>query len=230
MREGTLGIVAHELRSPLTTVLLGAQALLSKAFPADQREVQLRAILRSAESMKRLIDDLLDVYKFTYGQFTVQRSPVDIAALCLEIRDRLEPEAHERGVVLSYRVSPNLPQVFGDLDRLLQVLLNLVGNALKFTPGGGEVVIRAEAREDEVEISVEDTGPGIPSEKLPNVFERFWQGNRAPRSGAGLGLPIAKAIVVAHGGRIWAESILGAGTSVRFTIPVNTSPRTNSDG
>jgi signal transduction histidine kinase len=127
--------------------------------------------------------------------------------------------ASEASIDLRLDLEDDLPEIWADQDRLLQVLENLIGNAIKHTPEGGCITITAVPGPGEIRFSVADTGAGIPDHCLPHVFERFWQAERASREGAGLGLPICKGIVEAHGGRIWAESTLGRGTSVFFTIP-----------
>jgi signal transduction histidine kinase len=120
---------------------------------------------------------------------------------------------------VSSEIPSGLPPVSGDRNRLDQVLSNLLGNAFKFTPEGGQVVVRARKVDASVEITVEDSGPGIPAADLPRIFDRYWRGDRASRDGAGLGLAICKGIVDAHGGKIWVESALGRGTTFRFTVP-----------
>ncbi len=137
--------------------------------------------------------------------------------------DTLEAEgalASSASLELRLDAERELPPLWGDRARVLQVLENLVGNALKFTPKGGRITIGAVSRGSEVLFSVADTGAGIAAENLPHVFDRFWRAERAERQGAGLGLPICKGIVEAHGGRIWVESVLGRGTTCYFTIPV----------
>jgi signal transduction histidine kinase len=142
-----------------------------------------------------------------------------VRALLDETLELFEPQARERDVRLVCALGEELPPPAGDRDRLAQVLSNLIGNALQFTPPKGEVRLNARQREDRIEFTVEDTGSGISPEHLPSVFNRFWQGERETRTGAGLGLTIAKGIVEAHGGEIWVESTPGEGTTFHFTIP-----------
>jgi signal transduction histidine kinase len=135
-----------------------------------------------------------------------------------EAHDMLAPLAGEKGIRLDCAITDGLPEVTADGGRIVQVLSNLVGNAIKFTPRDGRIVIRAEPAPGGVRISVADTGAGIPEEQLSKLFGRFWQGNPADRRGIGLGLSIAKGIVDAHGGRIWVESRVGEGTTFYFTL------------
>jgi signal transduction histidine kinase len=132
----------------------------------------------------------------------------------------LRPLAAGRSIHLESGVDAGLPRALFDSARILQVISNLVGNAVKFTPMQGRVSIRCERATDEVRFAITDTGPGIPPEQLPHIFGRFWQANARDRRGVGLGLPIAKGIVEAHGGRIWVESKPGAGSTFYFTLPV----------
>jgi signal transduction histidine kinase len=129
------------------------------------------------------------------------------------------PSAKARGIELSFRMDDHLPPILADRERILQVLGNLLTNALKFTPAGGRIEIAAMAEDAAVRWSVEDTGPGVPPDQLPHLFDRFWQARPSDRRGLGLGLAIVNALVEAHGGRVWAESEPHRGTHVRFTVP-----------
>jgi signal transduction histidine kinase len=169
--------------------------------------------------MDRLICDLLDVARMEAGSFSIQPSHVDIGALLEESLKLCESQARAKKITVTAEIPAGLPPVNGDRDRLDQVLSNLLGNAFKFTPEGGQVVVRARKVDDSVQITVEDSGPGIPAADLPRIFDRYWRGDRASRDGAGLGLAICKGIVDAHGGNIWVESALGRGTTFRFTVP-----------
>jgi signal transduction histidine kinase len=146
-----------------------------------------------------------------------------VAELVSSVAGTLEPMAASKGIALESSVARALPEVYADRDRMVQVLSNLVGNALKFTPDGGAVIVSAELDGKMVLVTVRDTGPGILAEDLPFVFDRFWQSKRTNRSGAGLGLSIARGVVLGHGGRIWMESTPGSGTIVRFTLPTRDS-------
>jgi CheY-like chemotaxis protein len=128
-------------------------------------------------------------------------------------------------VILSSDISPDLPQISADEDRVLEVFENLIGNAIKATNRGGSIVVGASSRGEEVHVSVKDTGCGISADHMPHIFDRFWQATRQPRSGSGLGLTISKAIVEAHGGRLWAESVVDHGTTFHFTLPASAERR-----
>jgi PAS domain S-box-containing protein len=222
-RDEVVSVVSHDLRNPLNTIVLSAQMALSVLEEGGDGEAaagRIRAVLRSAARMDRLVQDLLDITRIESGRLVLDCRPVQVAPLLDDARDSLAPLAAEAGQRLAVEVEEGVPPVYGDRDRLHQVLSNLVGNALKFTPRGGEVVLRARPGEGRVVLSVADTGAGIPARDLPHVFDRFWQARRTDRRGLGLGLPIVKGIVEAHGGEVWAESREGAGTTVSFALPL----------
>jgi signal transduction histidine kinase len=221
-RDEMLAVVAHDLRNPLSTISLGAELLLDTT-PEDpghafQRR-HLSTVKRSAERMNRLIQDLLDVSRVTGGKMTMAPKDEDLSLLLGEAAAMLRPLAEARGITFQTRGIRDLPRLRVDGARLMQVISNLVGNALKFTSEGGSVTLAGERGEDGVRVSVIDTGSGISPEQLPHVFGRFWQANDADRRGLGLGLGIARGIVEAHGGRIWVESELGHGSIFHFTLP-----------
>jgi len=173
---------------------------------------------RAGERMNRLIQDLLDVAKLEAGRVGIDARSIDVEPLMNEANEMLAPLAAEKSVRLNVAVGGALPTITADGGRVLQVLSNLVGNAIKFTPAGGGIAIRADAAPGGVRFSVSDTGEGIAPEQLEKIFGGFWQANPADRRGIGLGLTIAKGIVEAHGGRIWVESRLGEGTTFHFTL------------
>ncbi|HET7731171.1 MAG TPA: PAS domain-containing sensor histidine kinase [Usitatibacter sp.] len=217
-RDDILAIVSHDLRNPLNIIAMSAN-LLEAPIADAKRAAQLGIIRRAVARMNRLIEDLLDVTQITSGTLRVSTEPVDVAAIVEEARHMFVPllaakdQAFECG-------SPAGPVfVRADRDRISQVLSNLVGNAHKFTPEGGHVELRAEPLDGFVRFSVADTGPGLSVRDLPHIFDRFWQARQFRRGGVGLGLPITKGIVNAHGGHIWAESTAGVGTTFFFTIP-----------
>jgi signal transduction histidine kinase/cell division protein FtsB len=219
-REEVLAIVSHDLRNPLNAVTLAASLMKMSKTIADEDREQLDIIDVSAGRMRRLIDDLLDVTRLEGGKrLPVEPAPVDVEELFAETHELFKAQAASASITLQYRVEDGVPQVAADRHRVLQVLSNLLGNALKFTPPGGVISYAAEPRGDEVLFTVADTGPGIPKEHLGDVFKTYWQAKRTERFGAGLGLPIAKGVVEAHGGKIWVESA-GAGTKFYFTLPV----------
>ncbi|HEX8824696.1 MAG TPA: PAS domain-containing sensor histidine kinase [Archangium sp.] len=212
-RDDVLGVVAHDLRNPLNTIVLSAQMLLQQ-----QPQAPLRSILNSARRMDRLIQDLLNVACMDAGQLVVEARPESTGLLLQEALEAARPLASE--VQLCLEVPQALPWVRADRERLLQVFSNLLGNALKFTPRGGRVALGARVDGDTVRFWVRDTGPGIPPEALEHLFDRFWQVRRGDRRGAGLGLSIAKGLVEAHAGHIWVESEPGRGSTFFFTVPV----------
>lgn len=218
-REDALAIVTHDLRNPLHAVTVGVGMLLPRITePALRRPVE--RIQRSAQRMERLLQDVLDIHAIEGGRFTVTRGEVAPTALVLTALESQQGLAGQTSVIINTDVAPALPAIDADEERVLQVLENLIGNALKFTPPGGVVTVGAARAEDpgSVVFSVRDTGPGIPAEHLAHVFDRFYQGGSSDRRGAGLGLAICKAIVDAHGGRIWAESQPGKGATFFFTL------------
>lgn len=220
-RDHALGVVSHDLRNPISAIGMSARALLASIAPEDaERRALVSNIMESQDLTQRMIRDLLDVASIEVGRLRVERRPEPLAPILESAVALFDREAADRSVALLLEMEPALPDVSGDVGRLVQVLSNLVANALRFTERGGSVTVRARrAREDEVEVSVEDTGSGIPAANLPVIFERYWtvRGN-APKGGTGLGLAIARSIVEAHGGRIWAESELGKGSTFRFTL------------
>ena len=219
-RDEMLAIVAHDLRNPLSTVSLGVGLLMDQAEAQGADRKHLRIVQRSAERMNRLIEDLLDVSRVQGGKLALEPADVDPALLLTEAASMLRPLADSRGIRFELRLPSELPRVRADAARVIQVISNLVGNALKFTREGGEVVLACEPAPGELRVSVHDTGPGIAREQLPHVFGRFWQADGTDRRGLGLGLAIARGIVEGHGGRIWVESEVGRGSVFRFTLPV----------
>jgi len=229
-RDDLVAIVSHDLRNPIHTINLAASFLLEIA-PADDRRVtsrrQLDVIRRSANRANRLISDLLDVARIQAGGLAVEPVPGDAASLVQEAFEAAAPMAAGKKLTIEREVPENLPPVCSDRDRVLQVFGNLIGNAIKFTPEGGKITIRAESETLAVKFAVCDTGPGIPPEHLPHVFDRYWQAKSTAKLGTGLGLSIAKGIVEAHGGRIWVESQPGQGAVFLFTLPAAPSTGAN---
>ncbi|HET8654332.1 MAG TPA: ATP-binding protein [Longimicrobiaceae bacterium] len=223
-RDRVLGIVAHDLRDPLNAVAMSANLLLDESFTAAQHARQAQMILRSVGRMNRLIQDLLDVARIEAGKLSLHREIQAPGAIVEEAVELEAAVARSASLALHCSVSDAVPAVWADRDRILQVLSNLVGNAIKFTPPGGRIEVRAEEKEGGVRFSVSDTGPGIPPDDLPQLFQPFWQARRGSVEGAGLGLAIARGIVEAHGGTIWAESAPGVGSTFCFTLPASSPP------
>jgi signal transduction histidine kinase len=219
-REEVLAIVSHDLRNPLSGIMLGASLLEMSELGEDDRQ-QVETILVSAKRMNRLIADLLDITRLEGGKrLPIEAERVEPRQLLDETAELFVAVAAAQSVTVQTQPVDGVPPVEADRHRVMQVLSNLVGNALKFTPEGGMVTVRAEERDGEVLFTVADTGPGIPKENLSDIFSPYWQAKRAERLGAGLGLPIAKGVVEAHGGRIWVESEPGDGTRFYFTLPL----------
>jgi signal transduction histidine kinase len=222
-RDDLVAIVSHDLRNPVHTISMAASFLLEIA-PANDRRVQARrqleVIQRSATRANRLIQDLLDVAKIQAGGLAVDPVAVEVKNLVNEVMESATTLASAAQIKVTSDFNEPLPSVASDRERVLQVFTNLIGNAIKFTPKGGQITIRATHESGEVRFTVADTGPGIPREHLDHVFDRYWQAKSTAKLGTGLGLSIAKGIVEAHGGRIWAESPPGRGAEFNFTLPV----------
>ena len=223
-REQVLKIVSHDLRNPLHTISMSAALLLEVPQSPEKQAEHLRRVKRAGERMNRLIQDLMDAAKLEAGRVGVDATLIQVAPLMREAEEMLSPLAAEKGIRFEAHTADNLPPITADAGRILQILSNLVGNAIKFTPAGGSVTIRADSAPGGVRFSVTDTGQGIPPDQLGKIFGQFWQANPSDRRGIGLGLTIAKGIVEAHGGRIWVESTLGAGTSFYFTLATELPP------
>jgi PAS domain S-box-containing protein len=220
-RDDVLGVVSHDLRNPISAVAMCVRALEENppANPADRAEL-LRTIRESAEWANRLIQDLLDVASIERGQLSLQLREQDPAQMVLQALHMFEVEAQHHGITLTTSLPTNLPLVQADNVRVIQVLGNLLRNAIKFTPEGGRIVVTAEERDGRFILSVRDTGSGIAPEHLDRIFDRYWQSADGSRArGTGLGLSIAKGIVDAHGGRIWVDSRLGEGSTFSFSLP-----------
>jgi signal transduction histidine kinase len=224
--------VSHDLKTPLTSIQGFSQAILDGTV-ADTAETQRAAsiIHQEAGRMRRMVDDLLLLARMDAGELQLARQTVDLAQLLAGCITRMEARAHQGGVVLRLTTPPaGIPPITGDGDRLVQLFTNLLDNALKHTPAGGQVTATTELANREVVISVADTGPGIPPEHLPRVFERFYQVDRSrarsQTSGVGLGLAICKELAEAHGGRISVESVVGVGTRFSVYLPLADSAPT----
>ncbi len=217
-RDDVLAVVSHDLRTPLNAIQMSATLLLEgKRGGEDKRWLDM--ILKTSEQMNTLIGDLLDLSSIEAHRFSVELAEESMAALLDETTTLLDPIAREEGVRLTTDIAPDLETLRVDADQVRRVLRNVVGNAIKFTPRGGSVAVSAERADGAVRIGVADTGPGIPPERLTHIFDRYSQERPGDRRGSGLGLAISKGIVEAHGGRIWAESKVGKGTTVLFTLP-----------
>jgi signal transduction histidine kinase len=224
-RDDLLGIVAHDLRSPLVAIGIQAEVLLARTPEGEGKTRHaIDGIKRSAARMNRLIQDLLDVTRIEAGRLSIEPRQHPTAAVIADALETQRAITSAAGFDVRLDLPPELPDVIADRDRLLQVFENLIGNAIKFAPAGGRITIGAAVRGPQIVFRVADNGPGIPAEGLAHLFDRFWQANHGDRRGAGLGLPIVKGIVEAHGGRIWVESAPGRGSTFFFTIPAAVAP------
>jgi signal transduction histidine kinase len=226
-REELLATVAHDLRSPLHTVLFSLDLLaklVTVPSPAAVRHVE--RIRHSAQYMQHLLTDLVDSAKIEAHRFLVVRAPCAVAPLIRDVVEMMLPLAASKSIRLEAAIDPTAASaiVWMDRDRMMQVLTNLLGNAVKFTPERGSIVVRASLRGGEILFAVHDSGPGIPRDDLDRVFDRFWQARGTAQLGAGLGLFIARGIVGAHGGTIWAESEVGAGSTLYVALPLAPPP------
>ena len=216
-----LAIVSHDLRAPLSTIALGTTLLEDGSQRAEDRTHVIEIIKRAADRMERLIKDLQEMGRLDAGRtLRVDARSVELATLLREACEALRIQAGTKQLDVSCDLPAPPIAVCADPDRICQVLGNLIGNAIKFTPRGGRIVLAARREGREVRVSVTDQGPGIPEADLPRVFEPYWQAESTARQGAGIGLKIAKGLVEAHGGRIWVESKVGEGTTFSFTLPV----------
>jgi len=222
--ERVLEIVAHDLRNPLTAIKALGESL---ALADPSLKPRIDRIDRAVGRMDRLISQLVDGTRISHGDLTVATRPEPVGAIVVETVELYAPTAREREIVLEATDLPGGAVVHADRDRVMQVLGNLVGNALKFTPAGGRVTLSARREGDAVVFSVADTGTGITAEDLPHVFEQYWKHDK---QGTGLGLFIALNVVQAHRGRIWVESKPGAGSTFFFTLRVAAEPSPSPSG
>ncbi|HYI02814.1 HAMP domain-containing sensor histidine kinase [Hyalangium sp.] len=220
-RDQFMGMVSHDLRTLLGGIALQATLLKGQAAEDEVGRRTLQAaetIQRFTARMNRLIGDLMDVASIEEGRIRIAPALQDATALVRESAEAFQPLASSQGLSLDAEGCETPLMAKFDHERVLQVLANLLTNAIKFTPAGGRISLRVEPVGQDVRFSVADTGSGIPGHQLEAVFERFWQA-REDRRGLGLGLYISKGIVEAHRGRIWAESQLGKGSTFSFTLP-----------
>jgi signal transduction histidine kinase len=217
-----MAMVAHEIRTPLTAIKAYTETLIdSLTNPHTPRERFLGIINDECDRLARLVTDILDLSRLEAGQRPLRLTRIELAALCREVVEGLDPLSHARQLETRIEIEPDVT-VEGDADLLRRLLVNLISNALKFSPAGGHVTVRARAQGEEWLASVDDDGPGIAPEDLPHVFERFFRGSRSAEErveGTGLGLAIARGIAELHGGRIWAESPGAGGSRFCFALP-----------
>ncbi len=222
VRDDLIAVVSHDLKSPLSSILLATDAMSSGASDADHVRQTTDRIRRSASHMKAMVDDLLELAKLEAQSFTLQLQVVDSRQMVEEALRIASPLAEAKRVSMTAQLIDS-PSLQADPERIFRVLSNLLGNAIKFSPVGGTVLVRAERSGRELLITVIDNGPGIAADDLPHVFDRYWTAQPASKIGSGLGLYIAKGIVEAHGGRIWAECSAGT-TRFAFALPLSEIP------
>ena len=214
-RRDLLADVTHELRTPLTVVQGNLEGMIDGVYPAD--EPHLKNILEETQILSRLVDDLRTLALAESGALQLKKEPTDLALLVRETVQAFQTQADTKGILLSVETAPDLPWLELDPGRIHQVLANLLANSMRYTPDGGQVAVRYRLAEGDPMVEVQDSGPGIPADELPHVFERFYKSTDS--GGMGLGLAIARRLVEAHAGTITAESPAGQGTTIRFNLP-----------
>jgi signal transduction histidine kinase len=220
LRRNLIADVSHELRTPLTIIQGNIQAILEGVYPLEM--AQMTGLYDETRLLTRLVDDLHDLALADAGQLRLDRTPVNLSNLARTAVGQFESVAEAAGVKLTLEISEDVPEVLGDADRLAQVLRNLLSNAIRHTPAGGQVTMRVERAGEQVTIEVADTGSGIAPEDLPHVFDRFYRGDKSRSrrgGGAGLGLAITRQLVTAHGGQIAVASTPGLGTTFTISLP-----------
>lgn len=226
-RDEMMAIVSHDLRNPVNAIVMLTGAVLSRSTAngdtsdtAIMGREEVEAIRNAASQTNDLIQDLQDVSRIASGRLRVEHRHVLPGSFLKESADVFESVVNEASLRFTRAYAEDLPAVLADRHRVQQVLSNLLGNAVRFTPRGGEIVLSAEVAGDDLRISVRDTGPGIAAEDIPRLFERYWQAPKLMRAGSGLGLFIARGIVEAHGGTIGVNSTIGEGSEFWFTLPL----------
>jgi two-component system sensor histidine kinase BaeS len=224
VRRELIANIAHDLATPLTAIQGLSEAMADDMIvdPAARQETAQR-IGREVQRLRRLVADMQNMTLLESGQVRLDLAPLDLNSLVDETLLVIEPECEQAGITLHNDIAPDTPHVMADSDRITQVLLNLLDNARRHTPCGGQIRIGAMCKDQVLVVTVSDTGSGIDPKDLPHIFERFYRADRSrtgATGGSGLGLSIVKAIISAHGGRVWAESTPGQGTKISFTLPI----------
>jgi histidine kinase len=222
MRSQLIGDVSHELRTPLTTIKGYMEGLIDEVLPATEETYQ--QIYREADRLQRLVNDLQELSRVEAGAYELHFQRLKISGLVRSVLQRFQMQFAEKGVDLQAQLPENIPPVWADVDRTTQVLINILGNALMYTPAGGQVRVSVRKIQGQIEIFVEDTGAGIAPEHLPHLFTRFYRADKSRsrvQGGSGIGLTVAKHLVEAQGGRIEADSKgAGKGSTFKFTLPI----------
>jgi len=217
--ERVLGVVAHDLRNPLNLLITTTDLLLEQDLDQARRKELLDVALRAGRQMNRLIGDLLDAVRMQEGKVPLDLESVAVASIFQQAEETFKPTAEKRRIRLGVIEPEDSVTVRADPFRVSQIVGNIVGNALKFTPAEGRVTLKSTLDGERVVIQVIDTGPGIPPADIEHLFDNFWQARNSDHRGVGLGLAIAKGLVEAQGGQIWCESTVGAGSTFSFTLP-----------
>ena len=225
LKDDFFSTISHELRTPLFSIQGFAQLMLEeKDLDAETQTEFLSTIRRQAIQLSEMVNNLLDTSKFDEGKLMMEKTPVALLDLINQTTLKLQGFAHRQHVKLITALPAQLPPVIGDVQRLEQVLTNLIGNAIKFSQEGDKVIVSALTEKKHILVQVQDYGIGIPPDALESVFSRYYQvheKNERSAMGSGLGLHIAQKIVEGHGGRIWAKSESGEGSTFSFTLPVS---------
>ena len=223
VRRQLIGDISHELRTPLTAIKGYMEGLIDGVLPASSQTFQ--QVHSEVDRLQRLVNDLQELSRMEAGAYPLNLKSVPVLKLVKNVESRLSRQFEEKGILLVAAVPTGLPNVLADEDRILQVLINLTGNAMQYTPAGGKVTISALCEKNEVRITVADTGIGIAPEHLPHIFTRFYRVDKSrtrASGGSGIGLTIAQSLIKAHHGRIWVESAgEGKGSAFHFTLPVS---------
>lgn len=224
IKNDFVSVVSHEFRTPLTSIIIGVEmlkeGLLGDLTPRGKEVIE--AIGADCDRLTRLIDNLLELSRIESGAIHIEPEIVDVAELVQEAVRPMKIQAENKGIALIIDLSPELPPVAADFNKAVWILTNLIGNALRYTDSGGTITIKVRPKGRRLFFSVQDTGCGISKENMEKIFRKYIQVRKPgkPTGGAGLGLAIAKEIVMAHGGEIWVESEEGKGTTFTFTLPV----------
>lgn len=224
-RKEIIDTVSHDLKNPLSSIKLGLQYVerkLTRNTSCNDVEVEkgMTIIFRSVDKMEKMVSDLLDHTKLEAGKLLLEPTECDLARFTKEVIEQFRPIAYSKNIKLTSELINNGKIIHCDQGRVEQVLSNIIGNALKFTPEGGEIHVGMSFREDAVVISIRDSGHGMSKDQLDHVFDRYWQVQETSKHGTGLGLAIAKIVVETHHGKIWAESELGKGSTFHFSLPI----------
>lgn len=221
LKSEFVSIVSHELKTPLAAMKTSAQ-VMGMADPSEETRQEMQdIIIRNIDRQTNLVNDLLDLSRIESGRLKLNCENVTLDALIANSIETVNPAAVEKGITLDAKLPEGLPSVKGDQEKLIWVVINILNNAIKFTPGGGAISIKARELNGQVEVRVSDTGIGILPEELAKVFEKFYQVDSTlarEAGGTGLGLAICKGIIEAHNGRIWVESEFGRGSTFSFTL------------